>query len=398
MNRRQYLGSMAGGLLGASGRGLGCGIGSGKMHWSKSASSDTPLFAFEDNRRVGFIDGSGEVVIPARFDAGLVALDGVGDFEGGLARMGSHGHINARGEIVIGREKALAISDFSEGIAIRTYGDRNQWIDSQGREVAILPPERLGAFSEGLIAAWEPGKPGPKKPKGALVSYPLSYPGKVGFRNRQGAWAIPPQFAHVGPFREGLARFQRDGQCFIYAEDGRRQGTPTTGYAGSCGEMMPEFQDLCRTGFLNPQGEVAIPAQFEMARDFSEGLAAARLEGRWGLIDRSGRWAIPAQFQGAESFSEGMAAVQLGQRWGAVDRQGKMVLEPRYAGAFAFSEGLAKVSDGRRSGYIDRTGQWVLDAESGSRFRFGLASIYKGHEVFYANRQGEIVFRYSTGG
>ena len=49
-------------------------------------------------------------------------------------------------------------------------------------------------------------------------------------------------------------------------------------------------------------GKFVIKPRFQYAREFSEGLAAAREEGKIGFIDNSGRWAIAPRFGDAWEF------------------------------------------------------------------------------------------------
>lgn len=69
-----------------------------------------------------------------------------------------------------------------------------------------------------------------------------------------------------------------------------------------------------RWGFIDRTGEIVCPAIFLEAQDFSEGLAAVKLEangGRWGFIDPQGNLAIPAKFsQQPYPFCEGRASVE----------------------------------------------------------------------------------------
>lgn len=54
--------------------------------------------------------------------------------------------------------------------------------------------------------------------------------------------------------------------------------------------------------------EVIAP-RYEAAREFSEGLAAVKENGKWGYIDTEGNTVIPFQYDGASSFAEGYAIV-----------------------------------------------------------------------------------------
>ena len=108
-------------------------------------------------------------------------------------------------------------------------------------------------------------------------------------------------------------------------------------------------------------GKFVINPQFDSANNFSEGLAAVRIDddktGKWGYIDKQGKMAINPQFDSAFDFREGLAAVLIGDhktgKRGFIDKQGKMVINPQFNSASNFSEGLAAVRIGD-----DKTGKW----------------------------------------
>lgn len=109
-------------------------------------------------------------------------------------------------------------------------------------------------------------------------------------------------------------------------------------------------------------GEV-IPLKYDHANNFSNGLAAVKLNGKWGYIDKTGKEVIPITLEYDEvyPFSEGMASVWIGDKGGYIDKTGKEIVAPIYAHAWGFSNGLARVmrEDGH-TGYIDKTGKVVI--------------------------------------
>ena len=62
-------------------------------------------------------------------------------------------------------------------------------------------------------------------------------------------------------------------------------------------------------GFINNKGEIAIPASFDNAYGFSEGLAPVKSNGKWGYINRSGEFVIQPKYDGAEGFINGVAQI-----------------------------------------------------------------------------------------
>jgi hypothetical protein len=120
-------------------------------------------------------------------------------------------------------------------------------------------------------------------------------------------------------------------------------------------------------GYINDRGKLIIPARFENALPFSEGLAAVRHEGRWGYIDRSGKEVIPYLFQSAESFHGGVAIVNTGlpeHPVGLIDASGAFVVQPsfRFITAADGPNGLllAQKEPGEKPTFYDRAGNRAL--------------------------------------
>lgn len=86
-------------------------------------------------------------------------------------------------------------------------------------------------------------------------------------------------------------------------------------------------------------GTLRIPQSFEVAKQFSEGLAAVRVDGRYGFIDRTGKIVIPARFEAAGPFIGGYAEVRLDGASGAIDRSGKLVVAAQFQRLIPFTGG-----------------------------------------------------------
>ena len=159
-------------------------------------------------------------------------------------------------------------------------------------------------------------------------------------------------------------------------------------------------------GFIDRSGKMIIPAQFDDAQGFSNGLAPVCLNGKWGAVDKSGKLAVALDWGKLERFSEGLAAAawiardRLGKDkeedeggfldppafkldgWTFLDTLGQPMVDRNnsYREAGSYSEGLAAVR-ARSEGYIDRTGKMVFRisplnvVDSLGPFRGGLATI-----------------------
>ena len=69
-------------------------------------------------------------------------------------------------------------------------------------------------------------------------------------------------------------------------------------------------------GFVDKDGNMVIPAQFDDARSFNNGYAAVKMGKEWGYILPDGSWAISAQFVLANDFNSSECAfVNIGSEW-----------------------------------------------------------------------------------
>lgn len=139
---------------------------------------------------------------------------------------------------------------------------------------------------------------------------------------------------------------------------------------GACKSVEEKLQfNLIKRPPNEPRkfGDVAIPPQFSIAWDFSEGLASvwARDGGveRAGAIDQSGELKIPLNFSLLRGFNSGYAGACMHgstKKCGFIGRDGRWVINPTYDEVWDFSEGFATVSIGeRRSELNTTTGKWT---------------------------------------
>ncbi|KAI9013476.1 hypothetical protein DFJ74DRAFT_682264 [Hyaloraphidium curvatum] len=205
--------------------------------------------------RIGFIDGSGELVIPftfsgphmARFTKEGLCWARTWDPETGEEK---DGFIGLDGSWAIPPEYALCQS-FVEGLACVRRELNQPWIfiDTTGKEVIATGAEDCHAFSEGLAAI--------------QTVHPSQ--GESEWRYVDKAGNVPhPGLAHLRYLRCGVFR---DGVAWVC--DKRR-----------------------RWGLIDRQGKVVLePGKVEGVGRFEDGLAMVEdFEGRAGYIDTRGQW------------------------------------------------------------------------------------------------------------
>ena len=134
----------------------------------------------------------------------------------------------------------------------------------------------------------------------------------------------------------------------------------------------------------------SIPMIYSDARDFSEGLAAVRIDWKWGYINKSGQMVIEPKYdfgklisdsalygETTSDFIDGLALVSLNGRWGFINKEGEEVVPCKYNEAWCFSEGLAAVRMGYEWGFVDKTGREVVPPtyDQVSDFSGGIAAV-----------------------
>lgn len=128
--------------------------------------------------------------------------------------------------------------------------------------------------------------------------------------------------------------------------------------------------------FLNSKGQEVFPnlsyqaivmEPLETPFPFSEGLARYYNKNKraYGYINKSGKVVVPCVYTDARDYSEGLAAVKVntnsGPRWGFIDTAGKWVISPKFSNEpYPFIEGYSSVMKANGNCVaINKTGEAV---------------------------------------
>jgi WG containing repeat len=312
-----------------------------------STDKNLDRFLFKRNGKLGFIDRTGKIIIPAKFDR----ID----------------------------------EAFSEGLVAVSIGEKWGYIDPMGKVVIPLKFSNAVSFHEGLAA--------------------VAIGGKWGFVDPTGKIVIPAQLETYGRFEHGLAYIDTGNQerSFTIDKTGKVVATgspsPTNESTQSESDRLIPFDQDRKVGYKDRTGKIVIPAQFDLLGfdrgGFNDGLAPVCLNEKCGYIDTTGKIVVPLQFDMvANRFSDGLAWVNIGKKLGYVNKTGKLVVPAIYGHADIgkgvcndsrpclngtkftdaypdFDRGLAVVAipeckqagkkNCNRSGYIDTTGKLIFE-------------------------------------
>lgn len=259
----------------------------------------------------------------------------------------------------------------------------------------------------------------------------------AGFVDTTGKAVIPPRFANVTEFSEGLAGFSGESEPALV-------GAPVAG-----GPVRPSSSLF---GFIDKAGRVVIEPRFNTVGQFDRGVALVELEGHTLLIDKKGKTLFSSEsivrpkkiptagvetapydldtyetmpngqrltaynVQSRHLFLGELAVVTTDdEQKGLIDRSGRVVVQPQYdyivanstdgvVGYNSIDEGITENDQGLSAFLVSKGGQWGALGPAGKelfapRFKRILsyqndhAAVMVGDKYGFADAKGNIVIK-----
>lgn len=344
------------------------------------------------NDKYGVINKKGEIVVEPQYDR-------IDNFEDGLAKFqlnDKYGFINKEGKVAI-EPKFDSVNNFVDGLATVEYCNNYGFINKEGNYVIDPLLDWADSFHNGLAKA--------------------RFEDKLGYIDKTGRFVIKPIYTDGSRFYdEGYAVVYTTGNAFSggdwhYIDTKGNTITDLQPYTNS--DNLEPFEDsnTKKWKYVNSIGDAVIEAQFDYAENFSDGLAAVKINGKYGFIDKTGNFVIKAKYNFAHNFSEGLAYVEDEENGiGFIDKTGKLIIDFRKENLRVYSRYEAEFHDGIIyaihdtneqfvHGFIDKTGKFIieLDPRMGpvTGFDEELALFYYENEspeaVGYIDKTGEVV-------
>lgn len=206
---------------------------------------------------------------------------------------------SAGNRVALLKERAEGFGNFADDrVPLLIDG---QWRRASGEFViGSTGFEGLGTYSEGYAAAKENGK--------------------WGVIDLQNEWLLAPEYDEIiadelgRAFGQG-AVFARKNEAVNLYVDSEQVGGPYEDARPFGAEGYAAVKQAGKWGFVDTQGQLCIPCQYDNALSFGQHLAAVEVEGLWGYISLSGELVIPAEFLQVKSFSSGSAPVLTERGW-----------------------------------------------------------------------------------
>lgn len=161
------------------------------------------------------------------------------------------------------------------------------------------------------------------------------YQSKYGAINTSGEVVIPTEYDDVRNCHEGRCVVRIGSSLFgkygVIDATGKVIVEPTSSYEriGDFANGLAVVKDAKSNlwGYINLDGEVAIPLTYKNAYSFSEGLACVEVKAnKYGYINEKGEVVIPTTFDVAKSFSEGLAVVKKAKKAMVIDKDGEIYI------------------------------------------------------------------------
>jgi len=296
--------------------------------------------------KLGFIDKKGNIIIEPQFDASTVMLVTghliTNDesfryfFNEGLASVGingKYGYIDKSGNFVIKPQYNMT-EPFINGIAAVKIGDKWGFINKSGETIVKPSLQDIFACDNDNYLVFRQNN-------------------KVGYINKNGKVAIPPQYDYAGCFSEGLAQVLVGDKVGYIDKSGKFKIKPmfkvkTTNPVSS--PIVPDFSSYS-SDTIKPYCPSDV---YTFLGKYKNGLIRTRINDKYGFINKSGQCMLKPEYDSITSFNEGSAVIQKDNKWGYIDESGKVIFKPQFAQARPFTESLAKFG-------IENKGQQLID-------------------------------------
>ena len=117
-------------------------------------------------------------------------------------------------------------------------------------------------------------------------------------------------------------------------------------------------------GYVDHDGTVIVPPQFEQGRQFREELAAVMVgekdDRKWGYIDSTGKWRIKPQFDQAWDFQNGLAVIEKDKRYGIIGPNGNEVYKPELNMIRRVGNNFIGETTRYKEGMLNPEGKWLI--------------------------------------
>lgn len=146
-------------------------------------------------------------------------------------------------------------------------------------------------------------------------------------------------------------------------------------------------------GYINKSKKLIVPLKYDSADDYTNGYAVVGLKGKWGYVNSVGKEIVPIQYEEALPFVNDRGCVKLNGKFGFVDTFGRIIVFPKYDNPISFIDDYASVVIGGKWGVVDKNGKEIvsLNYDDVGRFCNGVVKVKKAGKFGLIGIDGTIV-------
>lgn len=369
---------------------------------------EMPYFGCETNKKIGFADETGKLVIAPKFSFANpfergVAIVGIGGNYGGSGCIISlqnvlYGLIDTGGNWLIEPQfKSLEyFNRYSQDERLYVYhtSTASGVITKTGDIRSVLPGCRSKfrlenemaavAWGEAMVGGYPERKYGYLDRDGRIAvenKFDFAFDfagdfacvkigGKFGYINRSGDIVIEPIYDKAEGFKNGLARVKVGGKWGYINVGAKSVVSIAYDFTNWIDSAALKITLNGKSGAVRPDGEVIFPPKFDEIERFALDQFLIKQNGLVGVIDNFGAIVIEPRFQKLHNFTCGLARAAVlrdnGElAWGFIDETGAFAVQAQYAEVYAFTEGLAAVRplDSDLWGFVSIDGAFVIEPQ-----------------------------------
>jgi hypothetical protein len=321
-------------------------------------SSGDGMFGFENDGKFGYLDKSGNVVIPAIYSYASTAK---------------------------------VIPTFNKGYVSVKSNDKIGFIDKTGKVAIPFQYDEMNFVPSFPAYAWAKVKENNKNVYGIIsmqnkITIPIKYEGiymdsnlvgvqengKWGLMDITGKSLLPFEYTTIIPYaKDKVCKVEKDGKYGFVDLKGNWlfEKVKSVYTLSGCNEGMVLCQVNNKYGYLDLKGDEVIVTKYDNAYGFNK-LGIARVAKKsaasssvtlWGYIDKKGNEVIPIKYENLGDFYNGLVYAKDPEtnRYGFLDKTGKWILNPVYLDLLSFDDlggAWVKQTDAKWH-YINKTGK-----------------------------------------
>lgn len=378
--------------------------------------------AFLEGHRWGFYDKHGQVVVPAMYTRvgdfsegkawvqlprgkrGYIDAQGVLVFEGGYSQLKDFkedravvriskkgwGIVDATGAFILTPKKSYRkITDYNRyGLAKVRVGEKYRLVDKEGKWVGKRALGAINEFSEGLAAV----RLHSSKPN-AIIRPNMNWK----LMDTTGTFVSQQDFRRIATFSEGFAKFKNNKGRYGYLNKQGQVAMPATYIKAEdfqAGKAVV-WEAYNKTGVLDSSGQLTMPLIHDKILAYSQGLALLKKRNSgYCYLNENAQAQTPVLYRSAKPFNGQLALVKPKDKWGIINTKGLTILSDKYDAISDFKEGAATVTINKFWGIVNDQGEVLLEPiyEQIEEVSNGLFRVEKANQIGYINKEGAWVW------